>query len=103
MAHPLSAGFSRKLRCLRNHFGVAQADLANHLGISQPVYHKMECKAAPPRLERLRQIAEFYGVSFVELLEHPVEELVHRVQGAGRVAPPPALAAPEGMFLRPGC
>ncbi|GEM_PF-1850686 len=102
MEHPLSAGFSRKLRCLRNHFGIAQADLANHLGISQPAYHKMECKAAPPRLERLRKIAEFYGVSFMELLEHPVEELVLRVQGVG-MSPPPAIAAPNGMSLRPKC
>ncbi len=78
-----SSEFCQKLRILRNHVGVTQADMASHLGMSQPAYHKMECKAEPPRLERLQQIAGFYGVSFLELLEHPVEELVHRVQVLG--------------------
>jgi len=87
MKHPLTAGFGRKLRCIRHHIGAAQADLANHLGISQPAYHKIECMDAPPRLERLRQIAEFYGLSFMELLEIPVDEIVQQVRYAERVPP----------------
>jgi transcriptional regulator with XRE-family HTH domain len=80
MEQPSPADFNQKLRCLRDRLGLSQAAVAEHLGISQPAYHRLECKSDPPRLERLRQIADFYGVSFVELLERPAEELLRRVQ-----------------------
>ncbi|MFN0016193.1 MAG: helix-turn-helix domain-containing protein [Saprospiraceae bacterium] len=89
MNHPPPADFNRKLRCLRNHFGIPQASVAAHLGITQSAYQKMECKSCMPRFERLQQIAEFYGISVVELLERPVEDMLEQAQRNGRNLPPP--------------
>ncbi|MEQ1745302.1 MAG: helix-turn-helix transcriptional regulator [Saprospiraceae bacterium] len=88
MNHPPPADFNRKLRCLRNHFGIPQAVVAAHLGITQSAYQKMECKSCMPRFERLQQIAGFYGISVVELLERPVEDMLEKAQRNDRNLPP---------------
>ncbi|MEQ1745395.1 MAG: helix-turn-helix transcriptional regulator [Saprospiraceae bacterium] len=89
MDKPPFADFSQNLRCLRNHFGIPQADVASHLGISQPAYQKMECSPNPPRLARLQQIAGYYGISFLELLEWPLDDLAQRVRSKEFLPPPP--------------
>lgn len=78
-ASPL-AGFNVKLRCLRDHCGFNQSDLAEHMNITQPAYQKMECNTSPPRLKRLQQIAEFYGISLTDFLSKPAEELIRQIK-----------------------
>ena len=74
------AGFSVKLRSLRDYCGFSQSDLAEHMNITQPAYQKMECNASPPRLKRLQQIAEFYGIPLTDFLFKPADELIRQIK-----------------------
>lgn len=40
----------------------------------------MECKASPPRLKRLQQIAEFYGIPLTDFLSKPADELIRQIK-----------------------
>lgn len=72
--------FNVKLRCLRHHCGFSQSDLAEFMQITQPAYHKMECRHEPPRTKRLQQIAQFYNLRLSDFLDLPVEELLQQVE-----------------------
>ena len=40
----------------------------------------MECNASPPRLKRLQQIAEFYGIPLTDFLFKPADELIRQIK-----------------------
>lgn len=57
-----------RIKQLREIRGFSQQVVADHLGMTQANYHKLESDKSDIRLEYLEQLAEFYKVSLVELI-----------------------------------
>ena len=47
-----------KLRAFRERQGYSEADIARHLGVSQPAYHKYEIGVSLPNANMLKRIAD---------------------------------------------
>ena len=58
---------AERIYSLRKQRGLSQEQLAEALGVSRQTVSKWERGAAAPELERLRAMAEFFGVSLDEL------------------------------------
>ena len=57
-----------RIKQLREIRGFSQQVVADHLGMTQANYHKLESDKSHIRLEYLEQLAEFYKVSLAELI-----------------------------------
>lgn len=66
----------RKLRRLREFNGYSQEAVAFHLHISQSSYSDLENGKARMSIERLSQIAVFYGLSPSDILSKTLMELL---------------------------
>lgn len=76
--------FGNYLTALRTERGLSQSELGAIVGVSNKAISKWENGEALPRLERLKKLADYFGV--------PVEELVAGGKGsedASRTDPPP--------------
>ena len=58
-----------KLRYLRKHQELSQAEVARRLNLTQPTYNRYETGTYPPDVETLKRIADFFDVSIDYLLE----------------------------------
>ncbi len=65
-----------RIRQLREIKGFSQQVVADHLGMAQTNYHKIESDKTQPKLDLLEKIANFYKVSLAELLS-PDKNSVH--------------------------
>lgn len=75
---------AERIYSLRKQRGLSQEQLAEALGVSRQTVSKWERGAAAPELERLRAMAEFFGVSLDELAGgEPRAPAMER--GAGRL------------------
>ena len=59
-----------KLRYLRKHQELSQAEVAKKLKLTQPTYNRYETGTHPPDIETLKRIADFFDVSTDYLLEN---------------------------------
>lgn len=60
--------FSDKVRKLREGAGLTQEELAKKLGVSRPAVGMWESKRSRPRLDKMNQLADLFGVPVSELL-----------------------------------
>ncbi|UIR57823.1 helix-turn-helix domain-containing protein [Sphingobacterium sp. SRCM116780] len=58
-----------KLARLRKQRGYSQEEVAAHLKVSQPAYHKWEAESSRPTNENLAKICDFYNIDMEELLD----------------------------------
>lgn len=70
---------NHRIRCVRELFGYLQECLAHHLAITQAAYAQSECGKTRLTIERLEQIAAFYGLSSADLLTKQSDELVRQL------------------------
>lgn len=75
-------GFNHKLRFIRDYCGFNQKDLSEFMGISQPAYHRIECNSDLPRIKRIKQIADFYGITLADLIFKSEEEVIHLISNS---------------------
>lgn len=61
--------FSRKLRNLRQYYGLSQKDIANCLHVDRSTYASYEIGRSMPSLESIKIVAEFLHVSSDFLLD----------------------------------
>lgn len=77
--------FCRKLRNLRQYYGLSQQDLADCLRIDRSTYASYEIGRSMPSLESIKRIAEFLHVSSDFLLDihseqdQAVEDKMNRI------------------------
>ncbi|MBR5241941.1 MAG: helix-turn-helix transcriptional regulator [Clostridia bacterium] len=64
---------SEKILLLRKKAGLSQEDLANELDISRQAVYKWETDASSPDLDKLKQIAKLFNVSFDYLMNDEIE------------------------------
>lgn len=57
-----------RIKQMREIRGFSQQVVADHLGMTQANYHKLESDKSDIRLAHLEKLAEFYKVSLVELI-----------------------------------
>lgn len=62
-----------RIRIMRVSKGISQEAIAYELGISQAAFSKMERGETQVRVDTLRHIAKFLGVTLQELLPEPME------------------------------
>ncbi len=60
--------FAERLKMLRKDSGFTQADIAEKLGLSSPAIGAWENGRARPRLDKMSQLADLFGVPVSELL-----------------------------------
>lgn len=60
--------FGEKLKNLRSKKGITQEKLANDLDIPESSIRRLEISDGIPRMDRLKQIAEYFGVTTDYLL-----------------------------------
>ncbi len=60
--------FGTRIKQLREIKGFSQQVVADHLGMTQANYHKLESDKSDIRLEYLEKLAMFYKVSLAELI-----------------------------------
>lgn len=60
--------FSERFRALRKKAGLTQDELADKLGLTRPAVSIWESGGSRPRLDKLSQIADIFGVTVSELL-----------------------------------
>lgn len=65
--------FGAKLRMLREHYGLSYRQLAAELGYDHTTFSKIEAGRAFPSFELILKIANYFEVSFDELLDDNVE------------------------------
>lgn len=65
-----------KLRRLRDFHGYSQEAVAYHLNMAQPTYSDLENGKTRITIERLDQIASFYGLSLNDLMNQPLSDLL---------------------------
>lgn len=70
------ADITLKLRRLRDFHGYSQEAVAYHLKIAQPTYNAIENGKTHITIERLDQMAAFYGLSPTDLMNKSVSELM---------------------------
>lgn len=61
--------FKDKLRCLREHQELSQAEVCKYLGISSSSYSRYECGTNEPNLETLKKLAMLFDCTVDYLLE----------------------------------
>ena len=62
---------SERIYDLRKQRALSQEQLAEALGVSRQTVSKWECGTAAPELEKLRAIADYFGVTLDELTGSP--------------------------------
>ncbi|MBD2699273.1 helix-turn-helix transcriptional regulator [Spirosoma sp. BT702] len=65
----------QRIRKLREFVGYRQHDVADKLGITQFAYSKLERGETRLDIERIEQIADFYGLAPVDLMYKKLTEL----------------------------
>ena len=63
--------FGQRLRSLRAKANMTQAELAQKLDVSRPAVGSWESGKIRPRLDKLSQIAELFGITVSELMGEP--------------------------------
>ena len=61
-------GFGTRIRTLRDQLGMTQEELARQLNVSRPAVGTWEQGRAKPRLDKLQQLADLFGVRVSELM-----------------------------------
>lgn len=56
------------IKKLREGRGFSQQVVADHLGMNQATYHKMESDKTDVKLEQLERLAELYDMSLIDLI-----------------------------------
>jgi len=59
--------FGNAVKLYRNEMGLSQADLGHEIGIPPPYIGRMESDGAIPGKEKIKRLAEFFGVDYSEL------------------------------------
>jgi len=65
--------FSEKLRALREHYGLSYRQLGAELGYDHTTFSKIESGDRLPSYELIVKIAEYFEVSFDELMDDKIE------------------------------
>lgn len=60
--------FGTRIRTLRDQLGMTQEELARQLNVSRPAVGTWEQGRAKPRLDKLQQLADLFGVRVSELM-----------------------------------
>lgn len=61
--------FADKIMKLRDEQGVSQKDLAKAMGVSRQTVYKWEADLSVPEIDKIKSIAQYFGVSYNELLD----------------------------------
>ena len=61
-------GLYEKIRCLREHYGITQTQLAERLGVTKSAVNAWETGTNSPSLTYIIKLAQIYGVSTDYLL-----------------------------------
>lgn len=61
--------FADKIMKLRAEQGVSQKDLAKAMGVSRQTVYKWEADLSVPEIDKIKSIAQYFGVSYNELLD----------------------------------
>jgi transcriptional regulator with XRE-family HTH domain len=64
----MSIDLSKRIRQLREAKGYSQQAVAEHLGMVQPNYHKLESDKSEIRIVHLEKLAELYKISLAEII-----------------------------------
>ena len=64
---------SEKILNLRKKFGLSQEELANELDISRQAVYKWEADISSPDLDKLKQLAKLFNISFDYLMNDDIE------------------------------
>ncbi len=62
--------YGTRIKQLREARGYSQQVVADHLGMAQSNYHKLESDKSEIRLEYLEKLAEFYKISLADMVSH---------------------------------
>ncbi|MBQ4509984.1 MAG: leucine-rich repeat protein [Clostridia bacterium] len=65
--------FADKIMKLRDEQGISQKQLAKHMGVSRQTVYKWEADLSVPEIDKIKAIAEYFGVSCDELLNDSVQ------------------------------
>ena len=65
--------FSERLRTLRDRAGLTQAEIADKLGLTSRVVGAWESGRARPRLDKMSQLADLFGVTVSDLMGEGAE------------------------------
>ena len=72
--HPM-IDLKARIRHLREFIGCQQEDMADELGMTQAAYSKLETGKTRLDVERLQQLATFYGITTADLMHKDANEL----------------------------
>lgn len=78
--------FGQRLRSLRAKANMTQAELAQELDVSRPAVGSWESGKIRPRLDKLSQIAELFGITVSELMGEPAGQ-ERSVRGTSALVP----------------
>lgn len=78
--------FGQRLRSLRAKANMTQAELAQKLDVSRPAVGSWESGKIRPRLDKLSQIAELFGITVSELMGEPAGQ-ERSVRGTSALVP----------------
>lgn len=70
--------FGVRVRKLRDAAGLTQAELAEKLDVSRPAIGTWESGKARPRLNKLKELADLFGVTVSELMGEETEPIPYR-------------------------
>lgn len=73
--------FGVRVRKLRDAAGLTQAELAEKLDVSRPAIGTWESGKARPRLNKLKELADLFGVTVAELMGEDAEPVPFRASG----------------------
>lgn len=73
--------FGVKVRKLRDAAGLTQAELAEKLDVSRPAIGTWESGKVRPRLNKLKELADLFGVTVAELMGEDAEPVPFRASG----------------------
>ena len=68
--------FGKRLRLLRESAGLAQGDVAEKLEVSRPAVSSWESGKVRPRLNKLQQLADLFGVTVSDLMGEDAPAIV---------------------------
>lgn len=78
--------FGQRLRSLRAKANMTQAELAQKLDVSRPAVGSWESGKIRPRLDKLSQLAELFGITVSELMDEPAGQ-ERSVRGTSALVP----------------
>ena len=55
------------IRAWREYLNLTQDEVARRMGVTQPVYARMESGKASPRMSSLKKIAKAFGINYLQL------------------------------------